>query len=369
MSALAALTRKIHAASLDRSLWWRITEDIASLTLCNRIWLFGGPAADFVPTAGHSPKIPIDQVIGFILGSLAPEGEASPDPAPLLEGALIADAEFHWIPFGRGATAQTLVPKGDGHRLFALALSRESREACDAMRREMGEAGHRYRAESLLADLSPHILASHEVARTLARNRIYLGGAEPKTGRQAVFLLGVNGKVVFANAAADELLQDADSGLCLGGGMLSPPAIWSPEAAAPAKVARRTEDAPAPAWRSVARSAGRLPLFSLVFALDRQHCFQSPATPRTIVIVCDPEMRAPQVTTLLRQTWPLTHAEAKVAAQIYLGRGIDDVAAKLDVTRETIRTHLKRTYAKTGTSNQAELVAFVAAIQSIYFPF
>jgi DNA-binding CsgD family transcriptional regulator len=368
MSALAALTRKIYAASLDRSLWWRVTEDIASLTLCNRIWLFGGPSPDFVPTAGHLPKIPIDQVIDFIRASLPAEDRASSEGRPDLEGALVAGEEFVWIPFARGAAPRTLVPKGDRHRVLALALSRETREACEAMRRELGPAPHRYRAESLLADLSPHILASHEVSRTLSRNRIYLGGAEPKTGRQAVFLLGANGKVVFANAAADDLLREGDRGLGLTAGALSPPAIWSQEPVQP-RSGRRSDESLAPTWRSVPRKAGSLPLFSLVFALDREQCFQGPATPRSVVIVCDPEMRAPQVTSLLRQTWPLTAAEAKVAAQIYLGRGIDETAAKLDVTRETIRTHLKRTYAKTGTSNQAELVAFVAAIQSIYFPF
>ena len=65
----------------------------------------------------------------------------------------------------------------------------------------------------------------------------------------------------------------------------------------------------------------------------------------------------------------MTEAEARVAAQLFLGRGIDEVADKLNVKRETIRTHLKRAYAKTGASNQAELVAFIAAIQSIYFSF
>jgi DNA-binding CsgD family transcriptional regulator len=353
MDALAQLTKKIYAASLDRSIWWRVTEDIASLTCCNRIWFFGH-SPDFVPTAGHLPKIPIDQVIDFIARSLGPEARGA-NGSEGLEGALVAGEKFWWVPFRRGAAPTVLAPDGEKHRVFSLALAKVSRDSCDAMRREFDAAAPHFRTDELVLQLSPHILASHDISRTLARNRIYLGGAEPKRGRQAVFLLGQAGKVLFANSAAEDLLRDEGSGLALDGGALGPSALWN------AGVSGTT-------WQRVPRENGSLPLFSLVFPLDREQR-NDPAIPRSVVIVCDPEMRAPQVTTLLRQTWPLTAAEAKVASQIFLGRGIDEVAAKLDVTRETIRTHLKRTFAKTGTSNQAELVAFVAAIQSIYFPF
>ncbi len=52
----------------------------------------------------------------------------------------------------------------------------------------------------------------------------------------------------------------------------------------------------------------------------------------------------------------LTRREAAVAREIALGHSVEEAAAALRVGRETIRTHLKALYAKTGTSSQAGLV-------------
>jgi DNA-binding CsgD family transcriptional regulator len=43
---------------------------------------------------------------------------------------------------------------------------------------------------------------------------------------------------------------------------------------------------------------------------------------------------------------------------------VPDVAAKLDVSETTIKTHLGRLFAKTGTSRQADLVKLVAGFSS-----
>ena len=50
-------------------------------------------------------------------------------------------------------------------------------------------------------------------------------------------------------------------------------------------------------------------------------------------------------------------AEAKLAAKLALGSGIENAAASLGVSRETARTQLKAVFAKTNTRRQAELVA------------
>ncbi len=56
----------------------------------------------------------------------------------------------------------------------------------------------------------------------------------------------------------------------------------------------------------------------------------------------------------------LTVAEAKLAAKLASGVGIDAAAASLGVSRETARTQLKAVFAKTNTRRQAELAGLLA---------
>ncbi|KQM36429.1 helix-turn-helix transcriptional regulator [Sphingomonas sp. Leaf10] len=57
----------------------------------------------------------------------------------------------------------------------------------------------------------------------------------------------------------------------------------------------------------------------------------------------------------IRSLYDLTPAESKVACLVAEGRTPAEAAKSLGVSMETIRTHLTRTYAKTGTERQAGL--------------
>jgi DNA-binding CsgD family transcriptional regulator len=64
----------------------------------------------------------------------------------------------------------------------------------------------------------------------------------------------------------------------------------------------------------------------------------------------------------LSAAFGLTAAEAKLAARLASGAGIDIAAASLGVSRETARTQLKAVFAKTNTTRQAELTALIARL-------
>lgn len=63
---------------------------------------------------------------------------------------------------------------------------------------------------------------------------------------------------------------------------------------------------------------------------------------------------------VLQSLYDLTPAEAKLACALSRGHKLTALADEWQVSRETLRTHLKRILEKTGTSRQAELVRLLA---------
>jgi DNA-binding CsgD family transcriptional regulator len=84
---------------------------------------------------------------------------------------------------------------------------------------------------------------------------------------------------------------------------------------------------------------------------------------RAFTILVITPLHAPTAPTedVLNGLFDLSPAEVKVAQGIISGKTIDDVAAELKLSRETIRNQLKSVFAKTGTGRQAQLVGLLAA--------
>ena len=80
------------------------------------------------------------------------------------------------------------------------------------------------------------------------------------------------------------------------------------------------------------------------------------AEPLGLVIMLQPGMRPAGSATLLRTTFGLTAAEADLAAAIVSGESLRDYGERRGRSLNTVRTHLKAVFAKTGTNRQAELV-------------
>jgi DNA-binding CsgD family transcriptional regulator len=55
----------------------------------------------------------------------------------------------------------------------------------------------------------------------------------------------------------------------------------------------------------------------------------------------------------------LTPTEAAIAVELSAGLSTDEIAPRLQIAVGTVRWHLKRILAKTGSSRQAELVALL----------
>jgi DNA-binding CsgD family transcriptional regulator len=62
---------------------------------------------------------------------------------------------------------------------------------------------------------------------------------------------------------------------------------------------------------------------------------------------------------LLRSHFGLTPAEARLALHLVAGETLRSAEAKLSISYETARTHLKNIFDKTGTCRQAELIVVI----------
>jgi DNA-binding CsgD family transcriptional regulator len=63
---------------------------------------------------------------------------------------------------------------------------------------------------------------------------------------------------------------------------------------------------------------------------------------------------------VLQQLYGLTKAQAEVARSLYAGRSVDDTAVALNLSLNTIRTHLKHIFTKCEVGSQAELLHMLA---------
>lgn len=102
----------------------------------------------------------------------------------------------------------------------------------------------------------------------------------------------------------------------------------------------------------------RMPL-ALEFAPVRPSaCVLGEQRPACLIFIRDPQV--PIAIERLRDFFGLTRTEGAVAAALGSGHSVEEIAAGMGVAVATVRTHLKRILAKTGTHRQAEVVTLLA---------
>lgn len=176
-----------------------------------------------------------------------------------------------------------------------------------------------------------------------------------------VVQLDAGGAPCAVNRAAEEIFASGD-GLALVRGRLvaaTPAATAALQAAIAVALAVSRGGLVAPADAvAVGRPSGCRPFTVLVCPL-RPDCEVAAGEHGAVLFLSDPERTPPAAPALLRRLYGLTAAEARVTFELVAGRDLEAVSETLGVTLETVRTHLKRILAKTGTRRQAELVSVV----------
>jgi len=186
-----------------------------------------------------------------------------------------------------------------------------------------------------LADVEQHI-----VSETLERAKL------------AALVVGHGGMTIYANSQAETLLRQSD-GLRKSGGRLL---------AATQAVSERlfhlidNAEARAAGGALLVPRKGRLPLTVLVVPFRPRDGAIFSTVPVAMLFVSDPELSTPGAD-ILQSLFGLTSTEAAVANALAAGRSIAQIAQIFRISQNTVRSHIKSIFAKTGTCRQAELVS------------
>ncbi|MBP9034470.1 MAG: helix-turn-helix transcriptional regulator [Pseudomonadales bacterium] len=78
-----------------------------------------------------------------------------------------------------------------------------------------------------------------------------------------------------------------------------------------------------------------------------------------MVLLYDPGRSRMEPPGILRELYRLSDAEARLSWRLANGETLEEIATAEGSSRETVRSQLKRIFAKTGTSRQAELVRLI----------
>ena len=175
----------------------------------------------------------------------------------------------------------------------------------------------------------------------------------------AFFVTDAEGRVLYANAAAGEVTSLQD-GLSMERGRLK---TTSPQhAGALRRAVTEASTARGGGLRRVliSRPSQRRPYCVILMPVEESGAIPlGVAVPAVSILVVDSELRREPNVPFLCELFSLTPAEARVAGMLALGKSVEEIAAESKVAIATVRTHIKRTLAKTGTERQGELISLI----------
>ena len=172
------------------------------------------------------------------------------------------------------------------------------------------------------------------------------------------FVLDGQGRLLIANLIGERLLRNGEL-LALQQGRVragrSSENDWFAPALAALIQQRRRRDGDATRCVALPR-AGARPLYAVLTVLPDSHGPDDHG-PRIALTLRDPAQARPQPDAgQLRDLFAFTTAEARVANALLGGQSVEDISRESQVRRDTVRAHVKRMLAKTGTHRQSDLL-------------
>lgn len=277
---------------------------------------------------------------------------------------LISRADLQRTDFYRGF----LQPRGLLHRLCGVVSLQPQGAFCVSLYRAESQGAFGLHEKNELQLLLAHITLSMEShwrwqeADDMTRALLSLFDHDTS----AIILATADAEPIYRNAAAAHLL-DGHVGLCLDGTHLVAASAAdqrmlretiarvaqddATQAAQSLRVVTLACPPPAPPVVAMVRAAGRIMM-------------RGASTRRGLVLITVRGGHAthdPSACVFARQ-YELTIAQAKVSALVFAGQPLPTIAHLLNVSENTVRSHLKQIYQKTDTHGQMDLVHLHARV-------
>jgi DNA-binding CsgD family transcriptional regulator len=265
-------------------------------------------------------------------------------------------------------------PIGGYASLGAPLLKTEHYFALFGMVRAKSRGSYEARELKLLERAIPHLQRTMQILLRLGalEARQAAGEALWDLLPFGIFILDEAGRTLWANSAGERIAA-ANDGLAVRGGYLV--AAAAEENAmlgrliGEAALTATGQGIAAGGALSLTRPSLRRPLAVLVTPFRVARTAMQSRQPAVAVLVSDPEEKPQPAPELLAQLYGLTAREAELVTLLLDGLDLRDAAERLALSMNTVRTHLREVFHKTGTHRQSELVALVlrsvAALRSV----
>lgn len=218
--------------------------------------------------------------------------------------------------------------------------------------------------KKLLAALIPHLqraILLHARVNKIETERALYAGAMANLAVGTI-ILDESARVLNSNAKAQQILAVGD-GICLQDGYLKMAVSQTQQAfslALDRMSVGRDESGPGLVQAlTIARSRGEGDLGMVMRPVPLREWSEGKAVPSVVIYLSDPDERAEPPVEVIRQLYGFTPTEAHLALLLANGLTLDEAATELNVSRNTIRTHLRALFAKTGVGRQSQLVRLI----------
>jgi len=174
---------------------------------------------------------------------------------------------------------------------------------------------------------------------------------------RGVVLLDARGRVLDANSLAVRVLEAGD-GMALRSGRF----VFA-DAALDARLSRMIAQCGGSAAGGIATIAARVSRSGgasyrvVVTPVPRDADERDVAF---VALIYAPDEQREISTDVLRELYGLTPAQAQVARSLFSGRSVEESAAALNLSLNTVRTHLKQIFTRCEVQSQAELLHLLA---------
>jgi DNA-binding CsgD family transcriptional regulator len=222
----------------------------------------------------------------------------------------------------------------------------------------------------ILSALLPHLRRALRIHGEISRLRKANQGFERALDAfdRAVIGVDVNGRVLFLNQTACQLLAQADGLRILNGHLAADLSTQDAELKSLlTQSAVFSEAFSSTGATLIERNSGR-PALRLTFLPFANNLLDHIPELATLIFVDDPAAKPHSRAAALRALFRLSPSEARLTDLLACGADLAEASELLNMSQQTARFHLKSVFRKTGVNRQASLVQLVLGLPGCSAP-